>query len=156
MTTPELLGEMTDVLGKLIVEVRESAGMVALASELGGTFAGVFGAAARADVTDQSAFVLLQRYGPISRFPRAPYYTGRILVDCYGPAAVGGPQIATRLYRAVSDALHAKGYRQSAGGVAVSASYEDLGGQALEDPDTRQPVERSIYIYSAPTAQAGA
>lgn len=149
MTTPALLGKMTNVLGKIIVEVRSDSAVAAIVGDR------VFGKAPRGDVGDVS-FVLIQRYGPITRFPHAPYYTGRLLVDCYGPTGPGGAQIATALYQAVSDVLHGKGYRQSAGGVAVSASYEELGAQAIDDPDTRQPVERSIYIYSAPTAQAGA
>ena len=144
------LGVMTSILGKIIVELRSDAAVAAIAG------ARVFGRTPPEGEPGYVApYVLVRRLGPIRRFPRAPYYTGRLLVDCVGRAGVAtGPQEATNLYNAVSTALHAKGYRQSAGGVTVASSYEELGGQAIEDPDTREPVERSIYIYSAPTAEA--
>lgn len=142
------LGVMTSILGKIIVELRSDAAVHAIAGDR------IYGAP---PPDDTAPYVLVRRIGPIRRFPRAPYYTGRLLVDCVGRADVAtGVQEATALYNAVSTALHAKGYRKSAGGVTVASTYEELGGQAIDDPDTRQPVERSIYIYSAPTAEAGA
>lgn len=142
------LGVMTSILGKIIVELRSDSAVHAIAGDR------VYG---KPPPTDAAPYVLVRRLGPIRRFPRAPYYTGRLLIDCVGRADVAtGAQEATNLYNAVSTALHAKGYRKSPGGVTVASTYEELGGQAIDDPDTRQPVERSIYIYSAPTAEAGA
>lgn len=144
------LGEMTSILGKVIVELRSNAAVHAIAGDR------VFGKEPPAgDPAYQAPYIMVRRLGPIRRFPRAPYYTGRLLIDCVGRADVAtGAQEATALYNAGSTALHAKGWRQSAAGATVASSYEELGGQAIEDPDTREPVERSIYIYSAPTAEA--
>lgn len=144
------LGEMTSVLGKFIVDIRSNTAVHALVGDR------VYGRTPpEGEPAYQAPYVLVRRLGPIRRFPRAPYYTGRLLVDCVGRADVAtGTKEATDLYNAVSTALHAKGWRQSPAGATVASSYEELGGQAIEDPDTRQPVERSIYIYSAPTAQA--
>lgn len=137
---------MYSVLGKIIVELRSNAAVAAIAGTR------IYG---KPPPDDLAPYVLVRRLGPIRRFPRAPYYTGRLLVDCVGRADVAtGAKEATDLYNAVSTALHGKGWRQSPAGVTVASTYEELGGQAIDDPDTRQPVERSIYIYSAPTAQA--
>ncbi len=144
------IGRMVSIVGKVIVDLREDAAVAAIAGNR------VYGRTPpEGDPAYEAPYVLVRRLGPIRRFPRAAYYTGRLLIDCVGRADVPtGVAEATTLYGAVSDALHAKGYRQSAGGVALFSSYEELGGQAIEDPDTREPVERSIYIYSAPTAEA--
>lgn len=138
-------GKMISVLGKMIVEARTDATVLSII----GSPAMVTGADAPDDATGRP-FVLLRRLGPIRRFPRAPMMTGRISVDCYGRT----PAEATNLYNAVSNVFSARGPRKSAGGVALYLTIEEVGGMAGLDPDTDQPVERSIYSYSAPLAQA--
>ena len=136
--------EMVDVTGKVIVELRSNAAVFAIAgNRVGGrtSSAGWSG----------NAYVLVERIGPIRRFPRASFFRGRLSVTAFGRT----DQEAAALYGAISDVLAGRGPRQSAGGVALYRSEEEVGGQAVLDPDNDQPAERSIYIYSAPLAQAG-
>lgn len=138
------LGEIFDVTGKLIVEIRSDARVAAIVGNRVG------GRDASAGWSGQ-AYVLITRIGPIRRPGRAPFFRGRVSIDTFGRTE----REAADLYGAVSDVLHARGPRRSAGGVALYLSIEEVGGQTVLDPDNRQPVERSIYTYSAPLAQAG-
>jgi hypothetical protein len=146
-------GKMVSVLGKIIVELRSDPAVMAILGV--GNERYVVGADAPDDVGGDPGtwkpYVLVRRLGPIRRLPRAPVARGRVSVDTFGKTA----QQATELYGAVSDVLSARGPRRSAGGVAIYLSIEEVGGQAVLDPDTDQPVERSIYSYTAPLAQVG-
>lgn len=138
-------GLMVDVLGKLIVELRDDTAVHAIVSDRVG------GPTVAADWAGTGvAYVKLTRLGPIRRKPRAAMMSGRVLLDAFGRT----DQEAAALYGACSDVLSAKGPRRSAGGVAIYLSIEEIGGQYVLDPDSDQPVERSIYVYSAPLARA--
>jgi hypothetical protein len=137
------VGAMVSILGKVIVELRSATAVAAIVGDR------VYGAEA-GDEADGVAFVLVRRLGPERRKPRSPMTSGRLSVDCYGRTY----QEATNLYLAVSDALSAKGPRKSPAGVALYLTVEEVGGQSTIDPDSKQPVERAIYGYSAPLAQA--
>lgn len=142
---------MLSVLGRLIVEARSDATVLAILGRVAGTPAErVVGGEAPDSITG-GPFVLLRRLGPIRRKPRAPFMSGRIQVDTYGRTATE----ATELYNAISDVFSGRGPRRSPAGVALYLTIEEVGGQAVLDPDTDQPVERSIIVYSAPLAQAG-
>lgn len=144
-------GAMVSVLGKMIVEARSDATVLAI---LGGKPEYVVGGDPPPNVGGDpltwKPWVHIRRLGPIRRLPRAPFASGRVSVDTYGKDA----QQATALYNAISDVFSGRGPRKSAGGVAIYLSIEEVGGQAVLDPETDQPVERSIYVYSAPLAQA--
>lgn len=136
------VGKMVSILGRVIVELRSDAAVSAIVGDR------VVGGDAP-DVSEGLAFVQVRRLGPERRKPRAPVTAGRLSVDCYGRTY----QEATNLYAAVSDALSAKGPRKSPAGVALYLTVEEVGGQSTIDPDSKQPVERAIYGYSAPLAQ---
>ena len=135
------VGKMVSIIGRVIVELRSD---VAVAAIVGDRV--VSGDAP--DVGDDVAFVLV-RYLETRRLPRAPLGSGRLSVDSYGRTY----QEATNLGNAVSDALSAKGPRTSPAGVALYLTVEEIGGQLAIDPDSKQPVVRAIYDYSAPLAQ---
>lgn len=144
-------GAMLSVLGRMIVEARTDPTVLAI---LGNDATLVTGGDppdnVGGDPTTWKPWVQIRRLGPIRRAPRAPIAAGRVSVDTYGKDR----QQATALYNAISDVFSARGPRRSPGGVALYLSIEEVGGQAVLDPETDQPVERSIYVYSAPLAQA--
>jgi len=144
-------GKMVDVLGRLIVEARSDATVLAILARVAGTPAERVVGGHAPDFVVGGPYVLMRRLGPIRRKPRAPLISGRIQMDTYGRTE----QEATELYNAISDVFSGRGPRRSPAGVALYLTIEEVGGQALLDPDTDQPVERSIIVYSAPLAQAG-
>lgn len=144
-------GAMVSVLGRMIVEARTDATVLAILGRVAGTPAErVVGGEAPDNIVG-GPFVLMRRIGPILRKPRAPFAAGRVQIDTYGRS----PAEATELYNAISDVFSAKGPRRSPAGVAIYLSIEELGGQAVLDPDVDQPLERTIVAYSIPLAQAG-
>lgn len=141
---------MVSVLGKMIVEARSDPAVLAIIGDPKYVVGGDAPVDVGGDVATWRPYVQIRRLGPIRRLPRAPFASGRVSVDTYGKT----PQQATDLYNAISDVFSGRGPRKSAGGVAIYLSIEEVGGQAVLDPETDQPVERSIYVYSAPLAQA--
>ena len=144
-------GKMIDPTGKIVVELRTSSPIATLVGTVPGdaTKIQVFGGEVHKDA--KAPFVLVRRLGPASRFRRAPVVRGRVIVDAYGRTW----QEAATLAGLVSDVLATRGPRTSAAGVALYLSVEDVGPQASLDPDSQEPVERTIYTYSAALAQAG-
>lgn len=145
------LGQMVDPTGKIVVELRTDARILALVGTVPGdaTKVQVFGGEAHKDAA--GAYVIVRRLGPMVRAKRAPFGRFRIIVDAYGHT----PAEAAKLAGYISDVLATRGPRTSAAGVALYLSVEDVGPQASLDPDTDEPVERTIYSYSAALAQAG-
>jgi hypothetical protein len=143
-------GSMVSVLGRMIVEARSSAAVLAIIGEAKYVVGGDPPDDVGGDPATWKPYVQIRRLGPIRRAPRAPIMSGRVSVDTYGRTA----KEATDLYNAISDVFSGRGPRRSPAGVAIYLSTEEIGGQAVLDPDTAQPVERSIYVYAAPLAQA--
>lgn len=145
------LGQMVDPTGKIVVELRTDARILALVGTVPGdaTKVQVFGGEAHKDAS--GAYIIVRRLGPMTRSKRAPFVRQRIIVDAYGRT----PAEAAKLAGYISDALATRGPRTSPAGVALYLSIEDVGPQASLDPDTDEPVERTIYSYSAALAQAG-
>jgi len=143
-------GKMLSVLGKMIVEARSDAAVLAIIGDPALVVGGDPPDSIGGDPATWKAWVHIRRLGPIRRFPRAPLIRGRVSVETYGATA----QQATELFNAISDVFSGRGPRKSAGGVAIYLSIGEVEGQATNDPDTGQPLERSIYVYSAPLAQA--
>lgn len=147
-------GELVDVTGALIVEIRDylaAEGASDLTSR--GQAAIAVGDAVYGDSKGEdrgAPYVILRRIGPSRRAPRAPFARFR-----YSATAVGrDPGEATRVLGLVSDALSGRGPRRRSAGVAIYLSTEELGGQASLDPDTSEPVEVAIFFVSVPLAQA--
>lgn len=132
----------SDPLGYLLTTVRDDPTVAAMTTRVRG------GEPAPGDALgagQYQRFVVLVRLGHL-REKRLPMQEVRIAARCYG--AGGNPvQDAAVLAGAVSDALHARGPRISAGGVGIWASFDDSGGGADKDPDTGQPME--VVIFSA-------
>lgn len=61
------------------------------------------------------------------------------------------PRLAMLLDSRVSEILHDRGPRFTAGGIGIFRSQEDVGGQPGEDPDTRWSSSTSVYIVHAST-----
>jgi len=128
---------LADPTGRLITEIRDDPTVAALVA---GRVRG--GEPAPGDALGPGhyqAFVVLARLGH-TRAPHAPTQGIRYVARCYGVTYQG----ATALAAAVSDAVHAKGHRISAGGVSIFGSFDDGGGGSDKDPDTGQPVE---YVF---------
>jgi hypothetical protein len=146
---------MIDVTGRILTEIRDFPAVAALTNRIrspepmGKT---VDAAGAVIDEGDGRGagkyvqFVVLTRLGH-SRLKRAPVQDVRILAKCYAATAQG----ATALAGAVSDAIHARGHRISASGVAIFGSFDDGGLGAEKDPDTGQPMESLIIQVGALT-----
>lgn len=96
-------------------------------------------------------FVVLTRLGR-SRLKRAPVQEVRLNAACYGVTHQG----AAALAGAVSSAVHPKGPRISAGGVAIWSSFDDGGGDSTKDPDTGQPREDFVIAVNASTVLSDA
>lgn len=91
-------------------------------------------------------FIVLSRLGH-ARLKRAAIQEVRLLAKCYGLTK----QDAAALAGVVSDAIHAKGHRISAGGVAIFGSFDDGGSGADTDPVTSQPHEDIVIQVNAST-----
>jgi hypothetical protein len=145
------LGQMLDPTGRIIVELRSDPEILALVGTVPGdaTKVQVFGGEAHKDAA--GAYVVVRRLGPMRRYRRAPVGRFRIVIDAYGRTW----QEASKLSGLISDVLATQGPRTSPAGMALYLSVEEVGPQAQLDPDTDEPVERTIYSYSAALAQAG-
>lgn len=148
-------GEMVDVEGMLVVELRTYLASVAAADPAGrrGLAAAAVGTKVFGDEKGTNAvapYVIVRRIGPSRRLPRAPFARFRFASLAYGRSYVEASTVAGL----VSDAWSAQGPRRRTEGVAIFLSIEEIGGQASEDPDTAEPFETGIYIVSVPLAQA--
>ena len=148
-------GEMVDVEGMLIVELRTFLAGVAAADPTGkrGLAAAAVGEKIFGDEKGADAvapYVMLARIGPSRRLPRAPMARFRFAARSYGRSYAEASTVAGL----VSDCWATKGPRRRTAGVAIYLSTEEIGGQASGDPDTTEPFETGIYIFSIPLAQA--
>jgi hypothetical protein len=151
-----MIGEMIDVEGMLVVELRTYLASVAAADPTGkrGLAAAAVGSKVFGDEKGKDAvapYVILRRSGPARRMPRAPLARFRFASLAYGRSYTEASTVAGL----VSDCWATKGPRRRSAGVAIYLSTEEVGGQASEDPDTSEPFETGIYIVSVPLAQAG-
>lgn len=134
---------MTDVLGKILTEIRDNVAVQALTTRVRG------GEPAPGDALGAGQFqrfVVLTRLGS-QRLKRAPIQEVRIVAKCYAATF----QAAAELAGAVSNAIHATGHRISSSGVAIFGSFEDVGLGAEKDPGTLQPHEDLIISVGALT-----
>jgi len=134
---------LADPLGYILTTIRDDAAVAAITTKIRG------GEAAPGDALGAGSyqpFVVLVRLGT-SRLKRAPIQEVRISARCYGATYQG----AAALAGAVSDAIHAKGHRINAGGVAIFGSFDDGGGEATADPTTAQPYESVVIQVNAAT-----
>jgi hypothetical protein len=90
-------------------------------------------------------FVVLVRLG-FFRMRTVPLQTVTIGYRAYGFDKAD----AAALVGALSDAIHNKGPRENASGIAIYSSV-DLGGEAHEDPVTGQPYEDGVIELIAAT-----
>ncbi|MFZ0324729.1 MAG: hypothetical protein WAN48_11430 [Actinomycetes bacterium] len=135
---------MIDPLGYLLTTVRDDPTVAGLTTRIRG------GEPAPGDALGAGKyqrFVVLVRLGN-QREKRLPMQEVRVAARCYGQGA-NPTQDAAVLAGAVSDALHARGPRISAGGVGIWASFDDGGGGADKDPDTGQPYEAVVFSVIA-------
>jgi hypothetical protein len=142
---------MIDPLGRLIVEVRAFPAVAAITdrvrgAEPRGAFGGDPGDARGPDA--YVPFIVLSRLGTARVKGRVPIAEVRIGFRAYGAT----PQAAAALYGALSDAVHNVGPRVGAGGVLIHRSYDDVGGAAARDPDTKQPYEDGVISLFAATS----
>jgi hypothetical protein len=134
---------LVDPLGRILVEIRDDPSVAALTTRIRG------GEPAKDDALGPGSyqrFVVLVRLGA-ARLKRAPIQEVRILARCYGTTFADAAVLAG----AVSDAIHAKGHRISAGGVVIFTSFDDIGTGAEKDPDTGQPHQDLIISVGALT-----
>lgn len=142
-----------DALGKVLIELRDDAGVAAIAgANPTSSPVRVRGfEPAPGDVQpagEYRAFVVLVNEGGI-RMRHVPVQRPRIAARCYGRTAPEASQLAA----AVSDAIHDKGPRVHANGLGIYRSYHDSGGEQDKDPDTDQPFV-TIFIDLFATTQA--
>lgn len=128
---------MIDVLGKILVEVRDDAAVAAITDRVRGE---------EPKKGDAPPMVIIRTF-PIRRTPRLPHARHQFLIQCYGKDF---PQ-ARALMGAVSDALHNVGPRQSPAGKAIYRSQEEVSGSAQTDPDTNWPFYTLIVTVHAST-----
>lgn len=148
---------MLDVLGKLLIELRDDDAVDAIAH---GRVRGYEPAPDTVDpssgaVVEQGdargpgeyvAFVVLTRLdAPRDRRSVGQY--PRIAIRCYGRTR---PE-AYALYAACSDALHGRGPRVHANGLGIYLSFDDTGASQESDPRTQQPYEEFIAALIATT-----
>lgn len=133
---------LIDPLGKILTEIRSDATVATLTTRVRG------GEPAPGDALGAGhyqRFVVLTNLGH-SRLKRSPVQEVRLLAKCYGSTH----QDAALLAGAVSDAIHAKGHRLTAG-VSIFGSFDDGGDGASRDPDTDQPYEAVVISVGAST-----
>jgi hypothetical protein len=134
---------LTDPLGRILTEIRDDPIVAAITTRIRG------GEPAPGDALGAGSylpFVVLTRLGG-ARLKRCPIQEVRLLAKCYATTAPN----AAILAGAVSDAIHAKGHRISAAGVAIFGSFDDGGQGATRDPDTQQWHEDLIIQVNAGT-----
>lgn len=148
-----------DVLGKLVIEVRDNAGVDAIAH---GRVRGTDPAAATVHPTtgvtidkgdargpgEYVAFVVLSLLDDPRVGPRIPAHRARISARCYGRTR----SEAASLRWAVSAALHLVGPRVKTSGLGIYQTLDDGSGGQGTDPDTGQPYEVVVFSALASTA----
>jgi hypothetical protein len=140
---------MLDVLGKLIIELRQDPAVAAITERIRGFEPAPGDAATVANsspVRYKNAFVVLVTLAT-PRMKGVPVQRPRIAARCYGRT----PQEAAALYGACSDAIHHVGPRVHANGLGVYNSHDDTGGTAERDPDTGQPLVSFVIDLHATT-----
>lgn len=140
---------MLDVMGRLLTEIRDAAGVTALGVKVRA------GEPAPGDLTKPyQRVVVLSKLGT-RRFRGAPVQEVRVSARCYGQGSNDNPQQAFqdagRVYGAVSDAIHDIGPRLASSGLGIYQSEDALGGVAAKDPDTGQPYESMVIELYATT-----
>lgn len=136
-----------DPLGRLVTELRDDAGIIALGAEVCG------GEPAPRLVKGPGhylRFVVLARIGS-TYLRRAPMQGARIVARCYGTTHADAGVVAG----AVFDALHGRGLRITPAGYAITGTYIDTGDGVTTDPDTEQPHEDLVITVGALTTQLG-
>jgi len=134
---------LPDPTGRLITELRDDPGVSAITTRIRG------GEPAPGDAKGAGSyqpFVVLVRLA-VTRLRRAPVQQVRYVARCYGATFQG----AAALAGVVSDAIHAKGHRLTAGGISIFGSFDDGGGEATRDPETAQPYETVVIAVNAST-----
>ena len=137
---------MQDVLGKVIIELRDDFAVDAMVE---GRVRGAEPAPGDADKPFHR-FVVVSMLSP-NRWPRVPIQRPSIGVRCYGL----NPPDAAALYGLCSDVIHDIGPRTH-GDIGIYRSAEALGGGAPgKDPDTSQPYfEFTIDLFATTQAVA--
>lgn len=128
---------MIDVIGKIIVEIRDDADVADITTRVRGE------ELLKGDIPP----LVLVRTMPIRRHPQLPHARHQFMILTYGK----DPRQALDLMTAVSDAVHDKGPRQSAAGKAIYRSQEEVSGQYQSDPDTQWPFYSIILTVHAST-----
>jgi hypothetical protein len=144
---------MIDPTGRIISELRADATVAALTNDRIRGGAPMAGDALGPG--QYQRFVVVVRLGRSRGAPggganrrRFPMQEVRLAARCYG--AGGEPmRDAAALAGAVSDALHAKGPRISAGGVGIWLSLDDGSEGDAKDPTTDQPYETVLISVHA-------
>lgn len=148
-----------DVLGKLVLEVRDDTAVDAIAH---GRVRGADAAAAAIHPTSGATIADGDRQGPGEYVafvvmtllddprvgPRIPAHRARITARCYGRTRAE----AAALRWAVSAALHLVGPRVKTNGLGIYQTLDDGGGAQGTDPDTGQPFEVVVFSALASTA----
>jgi hypothetical protein len=150
---------MLDALPKILIELREDAGVAAITTRIRvfepmpdvihpSTSAVITKGDARSGSTDDPyvAFVVLVRLDS-PRETRAPIQRPRIAARCYGRTG----QEAYALYAACSEAIHHVGPRVHANNLGIYLSHDDTGATQEKDPDTQQPYETFVIDLFATT-----
>lgn len=126
---------MLDLQGAVVVEVRDAAAVAAITPRVRG------GELAPGDAPPAVVIVALGRV-------RSPHQPGRnrlglqqarYVANCYGATRIQANELAG----AVSDAIHIRGPRVTAG-KQIRLSLDDGGGEADTDPDTKWPLTRVL------------
>jgi hypothetical protein len=147
MSLPGEVDPILDVIGKLVIELREQPQIAAL---VGQRVRGFELAPGDGQGPGQyRRFVLLQLLDAprIPGFRRAPVRVPHITCK------VGGltPQDAMATYGVVAAALHAAGPRVHANGLGIYNSFDDTGPSPVKDPETQQPVVDFVITLLATT-----
>lgn len=147
-----------DPIGKLLIEIREDAGVAAIAGANPSSVPARVRAIEPAPKTDSydgdahgpgayRAFVVVTNLGG-PRWHRVPVQQPRFTARCYGRTSVEADALA----RAVSDAVHYIGPRVHSNDLGFYSSFTE-GGEQSRDPDTQQPLV-TIFIDLLATTQA--
>lgn len=147
---------LADPTGRLLTDIRGDAAVAALTDRVRCPEPLGRQVTAGGVVTDEGdargpgayvRFVVLVRLGR-SRLPHVPVQEVRYSARCYGLDA----RDAAALAGAVSEAVHDRGHRITAGGVSIFGSLDEGAEAAARDPDTGQPYESVLISVGASTA----
>jgi len=145
-----------DALPKILIEIREDAGVIAIAGEnphvtkarVRPFEPGPGDEQAGNDLAPYRAFVVLVQLDA-PRMARVPVQRPRIAARCYGRTHAE----AAALRWAVSNSIHMIGPRIHANGLGIYLSKDESGGEQEKDVDTQQPFQ-TIFIDLFATTQA--